>query len=128
MSLTYDIDSDAGVMTVEIEGQTAHDDLMTTLRAWLNDPDFRPGLRTLCVTDGALSMPTLPELIEIVDLMKEYTKLIERRKVAIVSSRPMAFAVARQFGALAPGGLFTVQVFRDRESAMEWLADAPASR
>ena len=121
MAIQYDIDSDAEMMIVEVEGQTSHTDLMATLRQWLNDPEFRPGLRTLVFTDDAISMPTLPELIEIVDLMKEFAKVIERRKVAIVTSRPMAFAVARQFGALAPGGLFTVQVFRDRESAVEWL-------
>ena len=35
----------------------------------------------------------------------------------------MTFGVARQFGALAPGEFLTVQVFKDRDAALAWLAE-----
>jgi hypothetical protein len=43
--------------------------------------------------------------------------------LAIVTSRPVTFGVARQFGALAPGTLLTVQVFKDRHAALAWLTE-----
>jgi hypothetical protein len=35
----------------------------------------------------------------------------------------VSFGVARQFGALAPGEFLTVRVFKDRDTALAWLAD-----
>jgi hypothetical protein len=68
-----------------------------------------------------VSTPTLPELVEIVDVIKQHADLIGRKKLAIVTSQLTSFGVARQFGALAPGSLLTVQVFKERHAALAWL-------
>lgn len=69
-------------------------------------------------------MPTLTELEEIVARMRRNASAIGQKRIAIVTARPASFGVARQFGALAPGAFLTVQVFKDREAALAWLAEA----
>ena len=93
------------------------------MQAWMSDPEFRPGLQTLADFSESESVPTLAELEEIVGYMRRYQSAIGQKKIAIVTTRPVSFGVARQFGALAPGEFLTVQVFKDRDAALAWLAD-----
>ena len=72
---------------------------------------------------AAITVPTLPELEEISGMIRRNATVIGRKKMAIVTSRPVTFGVARQFGALAPGTLLTVQVFKDRHAALAWLKE-----
>src|SRR5262249_24800452 len=89
----------------------------------ISDPEFRPGLRTLADFSESTNVPTLAELDEIVAYMRRYAATIGQKRIAIVAARAVSFGVARQFGALAPGAFLTVQVFKDRESALAWLAE-----
>jgi hypothetical protein len=93
----------------------------------MRDPEFRPGLQTLADFSKSADVPTLAELEEIVGYMRRYQSAIGQKKIAIVSTRPVSFGVARQFGALAPGEFLTVRVFKDREAALAWLADGSGS-
>ena len=107
------------------DDDTTQDERLSVMQAWLNDPRFGPGFQTLCDFSGATSTPTLPELVEIVDVIKQNANVIGRKRVAIVTSRPLIFGVARQFGALAPGSVLTVQIFKDRDTAFVWLNAPP---
>jgi hypothetical protein len=123
MPITYQIDPDAGMLIVIADGESTQQERLEAIQKWINDPAFRPGLQTLCDFTTALSIPTLPELDEIVGLIRRHASAIGRKKLAVVTSRPVTFGVARQFGALAPGGVLTVQVFRDRDVALAWLRE-----
>ena len=120
MPITYQIDPDAGMLIVVADGVSTQQERLEAIQKWIGDPAFRPGLQTLCDFTTAISIPTLPELDEIVGLIRRHATAIGRKKLAIVTSRPVTFGVARQFGALAPGGLL-VQVFKDRDLALAWL-------
>ena len=121
MPITYDIDVDRGMLIIEADGAVSQAERLDAMRAWRNDPRFRPGLQTLCNLSDTVSTPTLPELAEIVDVIKQHAHLIGRKKLAIVTSQPATFGVSRQFGAMAPASLLTVQVFRERDGALAWL-------
>lgn len=123
MPMRYRIDSERGMLFVEAEGDTTQAERLEAMQAWIRDPDFRPGLQTLADFSEATNVPTLAELEEIVDYMRRYATTIGQKRIAMVTSRPVSFGVARQFGALAPGAFLTVQVFKDRESALAWLAE-----
>jgi hypothetical protein len=125
MSITYQIDHDAGMLFIVAAGATTQPERLEAMRTWLSDPAFRPGLQTLCDWTMATTVPTLPELEEIVGVIRQHATTIGRKKLAIVTARPVAFGVARQFGALAPGTILTVQVFKDRVAALAWLAQSP---
>jgi hypothetical protein len=49
-------------------------------------------------------------------------RLPKVRAVAIVASKPLHFGMARQFEAFAEGSSAAIHVFRDLESARQWLA------
>lgn len=126
MPIHYQIDSERGMLFIVAEGESSQADRLNAMQAWLNDPDFRPGLQTLADFSLATNVPTLTELEEIAGYIRRNASTIGQKKIAIVSTRPLTFGVARQFSALAPGDFLTVRVFRDRDEALAWLAESPA--
>jgi stage II sporulation SpoAA-like protein len=123
MPMYYEIDSDRGMLVVAAEGETSQEERLAAMQTWMNDPEFRPGLQTIADFSKSANVPTLAELEEIVGYMKRHARAIGQKKIAIVTDRPVSYGVARQFGALAPGGLLTVRVFKDRNAALAWLAE-----
>jgi hypothetical protein len=128
MPITYHIDPAAGTLFVFGDGVIGQGERLAAIRAWLADRAFRPGLKTLCDFSGALSAPTLPELLEIIALIEANAARIGAKKLAMVTARAMTFGVARQFQALAAAacGALDVHVFTDRAEAIEWLSPPAA--
>jgi hypothetical protein len=124
MPMHYRIDSKRGMLFIVAEGETTQAERLETMQLWMSDPEFRPGLQTLADFSESANVPTLTELEEIVAQMRRYASAIGQKRIAIVAARPASFGVARQFGALAPGAFLTIQVFKDHETALAWLAEA----
>jgi hypothetical protein len=123
MSFTYHIDSSAGILFIVGEGAITQAERLATMRAWLSDPAFRPGLHTLCDFSAATSTPSLPELREIIAIINRNATLIGRTRLAMVTARDVTLGVARQFQALAEASPLNVQIFADREAALAWLRE-----
>ena len=123
MSFTYHIDPQAGMLVVVGEGVVNQAERLETMRAWLADPAFRPGLSTLCDFTAATSTPSLPELMEIVDLIEKHATSIGPAKLAVVAAKPVTFGVVRQFEALVATNPLKVEIFTDRETALAWLRE-----
>ena len=125
MPLSYRIDADAGMLLIVGEGFITQSERLSAMDAWLRDPDFRPGLNTLCDFSEATSTPTMRELRELVAKIDEHAEAIGKKKVALITSKPVTFGVARQFQNLADFGPLDVEVFRDRGTALGWLNHQP---
>ena len=123
MSFTYHIDSSAGILFIVGEGAITQAERLETMRAWLSDPAFRPGLHALCDFSAATSTPSLPELREIMAIINRNATLIGRTRLAVVTARDVTVGVARQFQALAESSPLNVQIFADREAALAWLRE-----
>jgi hypothetical protein len=123
MPMTYRIDLDANLLFVVMSGVLTPAERMHTMLAWINDPDFRPGLDTFCDLTESKSTPDLAELREIVATISEHAPRIGPKKVAMLTSRPITFGVARVFEALAEveDTPLQVKVFNDRSAAWAWL-------
>ncbi|HEY7542864.1 MAG TPA: hypothetical protein VIF11_22195 [Methylomirabilota bacterium] len=121
MPLSYRIDADARMLLIVGEGAITQAERLDAIRGWLGDPEFRPGLNTLCDLSAASSTPTMTELEEIVSLVHRHSSTIGRKKLAVVAPRPVTFGVARQFQTLADTGPLDVGVFKDRRAALGWL-------
>jgi hypothetical protein len=126
MAMTYKIDSERGMLFVCADGETTQPERLAAMDAWVTDPEFRPGLQTLADFSKSSNVPTLAELDEIVGYIRRHASAIGQAKIAIITARPVTFGVARQFGALVPRGLLTVQVFKDRDAALAWLVQGAA--
>jgi hypothetical protein len=123
MSFTYHIDSSAGILFIVGEGAITQAERLETMRAWLSDSAFRPGLHTLCDFSAATSTPSLPELREILAIINRNATLIGRTRLAVVTARDVTLGVAHQFQALAEASPLNVQIFADREAALAWLRE-----
>ena len=124
MPLRYQIDRDAEMLLVVGEGTITQPERIAAMGAWLRDPDYRPGLNTLCDFSDASSTPTMAELQEIVALVDRHAAAIGKKKLAVIATKPITFGVARQFQTLADCGPLDVGVFRDRRAALGWLRHA----
>jgi len=123
MPLKYYIDSEARILFVVGEGMITQEERMEAIRAWLRDPAYRPGLKTLCDFSATTSTPKLMELKEIIWVIRRNADLIGRKKLALVAAGPATYAVARQFRAFVDPSPLDVNVFKDREAAMAWLRE-----
>jgi hypothetical protein len=123
MPMSYKIDADRGLLFVVGEGEVSQAERLAAMQSWMKDPEFRPGLQTLADFSESENVPTLAELEEIVTYIKRHASAIGQVKIAMVTNRAVTFGVARQFGALAPGGFLTVQMFKDRDAALAWLVE-----
>jgi len=123
MSFTYHIDSRAGILFIVGEGAITQAERLETMRTWLSDPAFRPGLHTLCDFSAATSTPSLPELREIIAIINQNATLIGRTRLAVVTARDVTLGVAHQFEVLAEASPLIVQTFTDREAALAWLRE-----
>jgi hypothetical protein len=121
MPLSFRIDSDAGTLMIVGEGFITQPERIEAIQAWLRDPGFRPGLKTLCDFSASTSTPTMRELREIVALVDEHAAAIGKKRLAVVATKPVTFGMARQFQRLADFGPLDVEVFKDRRTALGWL-------
>jgi len=121
MPFTYHIDVHHQMLFVVDTGVVTQGERLEIMRTWLNDPAHRPGLNTFADFSAATSTPTLPELEEIVAVMRQHAAAIGRKKLAMLAPQPDTFGVARQFRSLVGSDLVQVEVFRERDAAMNWL-------
>jgi hypothetical protein len=124
VSFGYDIYTDIGLLFIRGQGVITQRERMRTMLAWLRDPDYQRCNDALVDLAGVKSTPTMAELRELVAMLKQ-----ERppeggpRRIAMVTSRPITFAVARMFEQLIRlrGLPFDVKVFMHLGRAWSWL-------
>ena len=125
MPVTYHIDREAGMLFVFGDGMITQSERIGAMRAWMSDEAFRPGLKTMADFSAAITVPTHEELMQIVAFVEENAERIGRKRIALVTTMPLASAVARQFRALTAPGPLEVGVFGNRHEARAWLRQAP---
>ena len=114
---------DLGLLFIRASGVITQPERVRTLNAWLRDPRYEHCLDSIFDITQAQSTPKLAELRELIAILEQNMPADGPRKLAIVTSKPITFAVARVFEDLmqletVPLG---VRVFMDREQAWNWL-------
>ena len=130
MPMTYRIDSDASLLFVKGMGVITQPERITALLAWIKDPAYKPSLDAFCDFCDTNSTPTLSELRELIAIVQEHAVEIGPTKVAILTSKPITFGIARVFEALADAEAtpLQVKVFFERQAAWNWLRPDQAER
>ena len=105
------------------KGAITQAERIDAMRAWINDPLFRPGLNTLCDFSATTSTPSIADLEQIVRFIEQHSEAIGRKKLAMIVAHVVTFGVARQFQTLSESSLVTVRVFTDFGSAVMWLRE-----
>ena len=126
MSLGFHIYPDLRLLFIRGQGVITQVERVKTMIAWLHEPDYMTCVDALFDVTDAESTPKVSELRELLAIFRRYRPQSPDggpRKLAIVTSRPITFAVARVFGQLMhlEDNPLQVKVFLDREAAWEWL-------
>jgi hypothetical protein len=130
VSLGYDIYADIGLLYIRGQGVITQRQRMNTMLAWLRDPQYEGCSDALIDFTDVKTTPTVGELRELIAMLKQEMPARGPRRVAMVTSRPITFAIARTFGDLVRSRELPleVKVFMNlgRAWAWAWLRpDAP---
>lgn len=126
MKSQYQIDKALNIVFTAYNGNITVEDVIAKTNALIADPDFSPAMNSICDYTEATAVWTLAE----VDRFRAYVQKLKEgtahSKWALIFPKGKDTSTARIFVALQ--NAFTenleVQIFRDRHSAMAWLADA----
>jgi hypothetical protein len=123
MPLGFYIYTDLGLLFIRGQGTITQAERVRTMIAWLRDPGYeqcRDAFIDLSATD---STPRVGELRELIAILKQHKPAGGPRRLAMVVSRPIAYAVASVFEKLLRLRSFPleVKVFMDPARAWGWL-------
>ncbi|HJZ70900.1 MAG TPA: hypothetical protein VKE51_04120 [Vicinamibacterales bacterium] len=122
MPLTFEINPELRLLFIRGYGIVTQVERLRAMLAWLHDPDYGCCDAALFDVSSAKTTPRIAELRELIAILKE-TPRGGPRRLAIVTSKPIAFGVAHVFGRLlrVSGVPLQVRVFMDAQSAWRWL-------
>ena len=123
MPLGYDIYQDIGLLFIRGQGVITQRERMNAMLAWLRDPQYERCSDALIDLAGAKSTPKIGEVRELIAMLKQHMPASGPRRLAMVTSKPITFAVARTFEQLVRlrGLPLEVKVFMNLRRAWSWL-------
>ena len=124
MPADYRIDRLKGVVYSRAWGVLTDQDLADNRAALFADPAFEPDLAQLYDFTDVSAIKVTSAALQRLALTSRFAPVALR---AIVVSTDEAFGMARMYSILS-GREETIQVFRDRESAVRWLESGSTRR
>jgi hypothetical protein len=114
---------DFQLLFIRAHGVITQKERVDAMLAWLSDPEYQHCVDALFDVTAAQSTPRLAELRQIVALLRQSMPRFGPRRLAIVTARPITYAVARVFQEVIQfkDVPLQVRVFMDRELAWAWL-------
>ena len=114
---------DFRLLFIRGHGMITQSERVEAMLAWLRDPGYQDCTDALFDVTAAQSTPRLSELRQIIGLLRQSMPSSGPRRLAIVTARPITYAIARVFQDLIQlkDVPLEVRVFNDRELAWAWL-------
>ena len=121
MAISYHIDRDLALLTVEAVGEIAEQDIQQYKTALTDDPDLRSVTREICdIREAALSIsPT--RMAEVAGLHRDVFAGVGSTMCAVIVSSDLLYGLLRMYAqCVGPLG-HEVLPFRDIAEARKWL-------
>ena len=118
MSISYDIDKKQRLVTSRLWEVVTNDEVDDHNRRLRTDPDFDPGYRQLIDLSGITEIRITTPKVTAAAQDQYFTPGTRR---VFVATTDATFGMARMFALRAEASGQTVEVFRDRKQAEEWL-------
>ncbi len=118
MPISYDIDKKRRLVTSRLWEVVTNDEVDDHNRRLRTDPDFDPGYRQLIDLSGITEIRITTPKVTAAAQDQYFTPGTRR---AFVATTDATFGMARMFATRAEPSGQTVEVFRDRRKAEEWL-------
>ena len=123
MSLGFDIYEDIGLLYIRGQGEITQSQRMNAMLAWLRDPKYEACTDALIDLADVKTTPKVREMRELIAMLKQQMPARGPRRLAMVTSKPIVFVVARTFEHLvrSRGLPLEVKVFMNLRRAWTWL-------
>jgi hypothetical protein len=123
MPIVFRIDPDFRLLFIRGHGVITQPERVNAMLAWLRDPGYAACVDALFDISAAESTPKVAELRELIAIFRQQGAVNGPRRLAVVTSKPIAFGVAQLFGRFLQlnGVPLQVKVFLEREAAWAWL-------
>lgn len=120
MGVTYSISG--GVLTIALAGTYEPDEVITRFREALDDPACPTPVGLLIDTTLSESLATRPpeDIARVSQYLAPFAARV-RGRCAVVAPTDVLYGLSRMAGTYAEMTGIDAQVFRDAESALEWL-------
>ena len=126
MPLGYIVYPELKLLFIRGTGVITQPERVSTLLSWLRDPGYAECVDALFDVSSAQSTPKVAELRELIAILRQQGGDAGPRRLAVVTSKPIAYGVAQLFGFLlqTKDMPLQVKVFLDAELAWAWLRPA----
>ena len=123
MPLGFSIYPEHQLLFIRGKGVITQPERIAAMLAWLRDPGYAACEHALFDISNAESIPKVADLRQLIAILRAEAPPNGPRRLAVVTSKPIAFAVLQVFGRILQlnGILLEVKAFRGREHAWEWL-------
>src|SRR3954471_19080771 len=123
MPLGYSVYTNLQLLFIRGHGVITHTEMVSTMLAWLHDPDYPSCIDALCDVSASSSTPRIGDLREVIAILRQHWRPDGPKRLAMVTSTPIMYGVAQVFAHVMQlkGVPLQVNVFLDRERAWEWL-------
>jgi hypothetical protein len=123
MPLGFHIYADLGLIFIRGQGAITQTERVRTMLAWLHDPAYEQCRDAFIDLSATHSTPRVGELRELIAILKQHKPAGGPRRLAMVVSKPITYAVASVFETLLRlrGFPLEVKVFMDPARAWGWL-------
>jgi hypothetical protein len=116
--ITYEIDPKQRLVTSYHTGIVTDEEIHAHRQKVRHDPEFNPNYRQLIDLSGITEVRVTTSAVTAAATDQFYTPGTRR---AFVATTDATFGLARMFALRAEGEGQTIEVFRDRKKAIEWL-------
>lgn len=127
MTVASRIDKQSNTIIRTVTGALTVADLVAAFEASLSDPDFKKDMHVIWdLSEADISQIPSAKLLDAVEYIGAHADTRGTAyRIAIVAPADINFAVSRMFEGYGSGMLpLAINVFRNRERAFEWIAEA----
>jgi hypothetical protein len=123
MAMGFIIYPDFRLLFIRGHGVMTQSERIGTMLAWLADPGYPACVDAMFDVSAAESTPKIAELRELISILRQRAPANGPRRLAIITSKPIAFGVAGIFGQLLrlKGFPLEVRAFLHKDAAWAWL-------
>lgn len=122
MPITYDIDSENGVILIRGSGTISDDEMVDVTQRIREDPALEPGMVSFSDMRGVESKVTAVGMQRVAGLVGRTEEQRGRARSAALVDGPLGFGMGRMFAVLSEETGLEYRVFDDEDAAHAWLA------
>lgn len=124
MPITFSMIHDGGYLEIKLKGQISDSELLSAYKSYFNSGNWVPGSNDLTdVSEADLAYLSNDAIRALADFISSLYNENDSTpmKTAIYAPQDLSFGLSRMYEALIFGTAQDIEIFKDREMAIQWL-------